>query len=455
MPETRGPGDLAEDFFEQAPARPARKPASPPTSAPPAASSPSISRASALFAPAATGSTADAELIAQRSRAPEFKALLVAYQGLLDGAGGMAEFQRAYGPDFVTTGPGETLRPTVGDEEGPFWFIPLDDRPSLGLLLPSDGPIQQWGELYQFGGGTRAQSVFGRAFEVEPGNVLQVMEPAWIRFDGDTIRLEKRGGCAGPEVCGTANLRCQRPGRLLRRREFRGVGWDGPAERRARCPETVGDVCFGIASSLRTRCLTGGCRPGMEGPPPPRTSDALSALPTWPPAGRSEPCEPDPVNSVGSLPYALCAGRPEGRLTEGPNAHPAGVRCLRPFLFGEAPCSRRRPMLGRQTRVAGTTPPAHLVPAATSRKALRPSRRRDGEDYGARASYGGDRSLVVSGLWSGIRGLADLFVRVGGELSADGRCLEGFPLSSPAEARRKATGRDDPSPPRLPVRPQG
>lgn len=195
--ETRGPGDLAEDFFEQAPARLARKPASPPTSAPPAASSPSISRASALFAPAATGSTADADLIAQRSRAPEFKALLVAYQGLLDGAGGMAEFQRAYGPDFVTTGPGETLRPTVGDEEGPFWFIPLDDRPSLGLLLPSDGPIQQWGELYQFGGGTRAQSVFGRAFEVEPGNVLQLMEPAWIRFDGDTITLEKRGRLRG------------------------------------------------------------------------------------------------------------------------------------------------------------------------------------------------------------------------------------------------------------------
>jgi len=195
--ETRGPGDLAEDFFEQAPARPARKTAVLPAPAPRAAPGPSISRASTLFAPAATGSTADADLIAQRSRAPEFKALLVAYQGLLDGAGGMAEFQRAYGPDFVTTGPGETLRPTVGDEEGPFWFIPLDDRPSLGLLLPSDGPIQQWGELYQFGGGTRAQSVFGRAFEVEPGNVLQLMEPAWIRFDGDTITLEKRGRLRG------------------------------------------------------------------------------------------------------------------------------------------------------------------------------------------------------------------------------------------------------------------
>ena len=38
--------------------------------------------------------------------------------------------------------------------------------------------------------------------------------------------------------------------------------------------------------------------------------------------------------------------------------------------------------------------PAHLVPAATSRKALRPSRRRDGEDYGAGSCYGGDRSLV-------------------------------------------------------------
>ncbi|WP_296167549.1 SlyX family protein [uncultured Brevundimonas sp.] len=194
--ETRGPGDLAEDFFEQAPARPARKPVAP-TPATRPAFDPTPSRASTLCAPAATASTADAELIAQRSRAPEFKALLVAYQGLLDGAGGMAEFQRAYGPDFVTTGPGETLRPTVGDEEGPFWFIPLDDRPSLGLLLPSDGPIQQWGELYQFGGGTRAQSVFGRAFEVEPGNVLQLMEPAWIRFDGDTIRLEKRGRLRG------------------------------------------------------------------------------------------------------------------------------------------------------------------------------------------------------------------------------------------------------------------
>ncbi|PZO07609.1 MAG: hypothetical protein DCF29_03645 [Alphaproteobacteria bacterium] len=195
--DTRGPGDLAQDFFEQAPARPARKPAAPAAPAPPPAPGPSGSRASTLFAPTATASTADADLIAQRSRTPEFKALLVAYQGLLDGAGGMAEFQRAYGPDFVTTGPGESLRPTVGEEEGPFWFIPLDDRPSLGLLLPSDGPIQQWGELYQFGGGTRVQSVFGRSFEVEPGNVLQVMEPAWVRFDGDTITLEKRGRLRG------------------------------------------------------------------------------------------------------------------------------------------------------------------------------------------------------------------------------------------------------------------
>lgn len=199
--DERGPGDLADDFFEHAPARPARKPSTPVQPAPGPQAPLKPSRASALFtptsSPAASASTADADLIVQRSRAPEFKSLLVAYQGLLDGAGGMAEFQRAYGPDFVTTGPGEALRPTVGDEEGPFWFIPLDDRPSLGLLLPSDGPIQQWGELYQFGGGTRAQSVFGRAFEVEPGNVLQVMEPAWIRFDGDTIRLEKRGRLRG------------------------------------------------------------------------------------------------------------------------------------------------------------------------------------------------------------------------------------------------------------------
>lgn len=195
--ETRGPGDLADDFFEQASAKPARKPAAqvPPVPRPVAA--PPSSRASTLFAPAATATTANADLIAQRSRSPEFKALLVAYQGLLDGAGGIAEFQRAYGPDFVTTGPGDALRPTVGDEEGPFWFIPLDDRPSLGLLLPSDGPIQQWGELYQFGGGTRAQSVFGRAFEVEPGNVLQVLEPAWIRFDDDSIVLEKGGRLRG------------------------------------------------------------------------------------------------------------------------------------------------------------------------------------------------------------------------------------------------------------------
>ena len=198
QPEDRGPGDLAQDFFEQASPRTPRKPAAPPSPRP-VITPPS--RASTLFAPVSSGTrsapAADAELIAQRSRAHEFKTLLLAYQALLDGSGGMAEFQRTYSPDFVTTGPGETLRPTVGDEEGPFWFIPLDDRPSLGLLLPSDGPIQQWGELYQFGGGTRAQSVFGRAFEVEPGNVLQVIEPAWIRFDGDDIQLEKRGRLRG------------------------------------------------------------------------------------------------------------------------------------------------------------------------------------------------------------------------------------------------------------------
>ena len=96
--------------------------------------------------------------------------------------------------------------------------------------------------------------------------------------------------------------------------------------------------------------------------------------------------------------------------------------------------------VGRQTRVAGTTPPAHLVPAATSRKALRPSRRQDGEDYGARATYGGDRSLVGRDC--------------GGRTEDWGICLRGLgmnsqqmaatwsPLVIPAEAKRRAgTGR--------------
>lgn len=187
-----GPGALPDGFFEASKARPARVRFTPPD-APPAAASPAPPRA----APRPTASETLSDLIARYSRTPEFKALVSAYQGLLDGAVGMAAFTRDYGPDFVATGPGDSLRTTVGDEEGPFWFIPLDEQPSLGLLLPSSGPIQQWAEQFQFGGGSRAHNVFGRAFEVEPGNVLQLMEPAWIQFIGDDIKLEKRGRLRG------------------------------------------------------------------------------------------------------------------------------------------------------------------------------------------------------------------------------------------------------------------
>jgi hypothetical protein len=190
--EDRGPGALPTGFFEPSKARPARAPFTPPATRPVAA---------APARPAAPRQTAASEnlsdLIARYTRTPEFKALVSAYQGLLDGAVGMATFTRDYGPDFVATGSGDSLRATVGEEEGPFWFIPLDDHPSIGLLLPSSGPIQQWAEQFQFGGGSRAHNVFGRAFEVEPGNVLQLMEPAWVRFDGDDIRLEKRGRLRG------------------------------------------------------------------------------------------------------------------------------------------------------------------------------------------------------------------------------------------------------------------
>lgn len=192
-----GPGALPEGFFEASKARPARVRFTPPE-APSGPARPASAQNAPPRAASASGAPADlSELIARFSRAPEFKALVTAYQGLLDGAVGMATFTRTYDPDFVATGPGDSLRATVGDEEGPFWFIPLDDHPSVGLLLPSSGPIQQWAELFQFGGGSRAHNVFGRAFEVEPGNVLQLMEPAWVRFEDDDIRLEKRGRLRG------------------------------------------------------------------------------------------------------------------------------------------------------------------------------------------------------------------------------------------------------------------
>jgi len=190
-PQT-GPGALPDGFFEASKARPARVRFTPPQA--PSAAAP-VASPRAASRPMATENLSD--LIARYTRTPEFKALVSAYQGLLDGAVGMAAFTRDYGPDFVATGPGDSLRGTVGAEEGPFWFIPLDDHPSIGLLLPSSGPIQQWAEQFQFGGGSRAHNVFGRAFEVEPGNVLQLMEPAWVRFEEDDILLEKRGRLRG------------------------------------------------------------------------------------------------------------------------------------------------------------------------------------------------------------------------------------------------------------------
>ena len=123
-------------------------------------------------------------------------------------------------------------------------------------------------------------------------------------------------------------------------------------------------------------------------------------------AGRSL-ANPIPGTAWVPCPCSLCLAS-RGRLAEArPNARPARARCLRPCLlcWGQTRGALTSLLKARCQHSRGPPPPAHLVPAATSRKALRPSRRRDEEQYEACATYGGFVTLPIpdcgagSGRW--------------------------------------------------------
>ncbi len=145
-------------------------------------------------------------------------------------------------------------------------------------------------------------------------------------------------------------------------------------------------------------------------------------------------------------------GTPDGKR---PNAHRAAVRCLRPIPFVEGPPTRGE---GRcwptNPRSRGhPTPLISFPPRQAARPCALPG---DGTGEVCHTRFLWRRKVSSrAGLWSGNSGLADLFVRVGDGMSAGGRCQEvRAPLSSRPK-RSGVPGRDDPSPPRLPVRPQG
>lgn len=128
---------------------------------------------------------------------PDFKVMMDAYHGLLGGAGSLSGFEATYGPEFLDIGPGESLTPSRGDREGPFWFIAHQEHGTLGVLVPARGPILNWGEHYQFSGGARAHEVFSRAFRVEKGDVLDLVEPAWVEIIDGKVSVVKPGVLRG------------------------------------------------------------------------------------------------------------------------------------------------------------------------------------------------------------------------------------------------------------------
>lgn len=146
---------------------------------------------------------------------------------------------------------------------------------------------------------------------------------------------------------------------------------EGPAERRTRSPETVGGTCFGFASSLRTECLAGSCRPEclQDQRRSGRLADAASgqwvdALRTRSPERRGFPaCRPS-RSACGSL------HSPRG---------------------GSRLGARGR---SRAAAVGEETPPAHPVSAAARSQGLAPVRARERRDHGAGSECGGPETLI-------------------------------------------------------------
>lgn len=135
--------------------------------------------------------------IANLAKSPEIQAVVDSYHQVLAGRMNPSDFERTYQPELLGSNDDGAFLSVRSDADAFFWLIPARGDPSIGILVPSKEPIKSWPSRYQFGGGTGARKVFGTAFQVDPGDSLELIQPAWVTLRSDGIDLARKGHLSG------------------------------------------------------------------------------------------------------------------------------------------------------------------------------------------------------------------------------------------------------------------
>jgi hypothetical protein len=72
------------------------------------------------------------------------------------------------------------------DPDPAIWFVVVADSNTHGVLLPARKVLRDWDRAYRPMSGMKAKSVFGSSYEIQPGDRLGVVTPAWAHRIGPT-----------------------------------------------------------------------------------------------------------------------------------------------------------------------------------------------------------------------------------------------------------------------------
>jgi len=127
------------------------------------------------------------------SQGETYAAVMRDYERALHGAVG--KFEQRHAPTPANLAADGGLRVSGDPDLAPFWFVPIGE--ALGVLLPSGAAMRQWSEMFQYLGGKPARETFGIAYEVDGGDSLAIVRPAWVERSGERLEVQRKGSLRG------------------------------------------------------------------------------------------------------------------------------------------------------------------------------------------------------------------------------------------------------------------
>ena len=126
------------------------------------------------------------------------ESVMIDYRAVLQARGPEAlnDFIRQHAPGILTVQADAIVAGESGDPDY-LWVVSKPEWGDSSLLLPGSDAVRSWATTFQPSSGRAARNLFGRAYEVEPDNVLQVDEPAIVQRRGNEYVVINRGRLRG------------------------------------------------------------------------------------------------------------------------------------------------------------------------------------------------------------------------------------------------------------------